>query len=452
MHFDPFRRFRFRSPPAPTLPSPTEEDSDESSPERDCPRPILSTRGDRKSGDRFLTIPDDAKLSHGRLTESTPIALSFDKPPHAERPSKRPSKPVAADDPVDTLQPPSKSTLIRRVTSKLHISIPSRSASYALRSRPSTRTLPEDIRSSTHEPRSPKPAIVASPTLPNSIVSKEKRDAALRERGLLPPRKDLSEQEREADERLGFIPTPTSATADGTTEAELLKASWLSTNRTSWCGDSGSCTDELAGIDTPSSLHARIIIIRGSFLRGGYLFVDPARERRSCPALSRPSMSSSVPPLSTSSCLEVLHEDPAEQGPITPLPLVMPPPLPIIVTSPMEYPPSSVIVESPVSCSFSSHCPGSTLESQSQSDHRSMAEKENMRSRPHRSRSRSLSNLRRSVAGSLRIPSSSTLSSADLPTRAPISPTMHSIGSIIRETRDIADAESRRLSELAFLD
>lgn len=69
---------------------------------------------------------------------------------------------------------------------------------------------------------------------------------------------------------------------------------------------------------------------------------------------------------------------------------------------------------------------------------------------------RSLSNLRRSVAGSLRAPSSSALSTADLPPtqapRAAIDPTIHSIGSIIREAKDIQDAESRRLCELAFLD
>lgn len=323
----------------------------------------------------------------------------------------------------------------------------------------------------TQGPRSPRATIAVSPTLPNDFVSKQHREAALRERGLLPPRKDLSEQEREADERLACVPSPVSATFDGSTEAERLKTSWLAINRTSEGSDS-EC-----GPPAPPNLHRT---------RSTSSSLPPDANtnalRRSCeaktdlPPAGRPSFCSSVHPLSTSSHLEVLHEEPSEH--------IAPPPLSsvnlaVIISSPVDSPPSPVFVESPVSCTFSSHCPGSTLDSHSQSSHSAVPEKENHRFPASRRRTsdsgdrgrnavrssisrlgtRSLSNLRRSVAGSLRVPSSSTLSSTDLSSssiaqapRMAIDPTMHSIGSILRETKDIQDAESRRLSELAFLD
>ena len=92
----------------------------------------------------------------------------------------------------------------------------------------------------TQGPRSPRAKIAVTPTLPNSFISKEHREAALRERGLLPPspRKDFSEQEREADDSLGSVPSPVSMTFHGSTEAERLKASWLAANRTSESSDS----------------------------------------------------------------------------------------------------------------------------------------------------------------------------------------------------------------------
>jgi hypothetical protein len=356
--------------------------------------------------------------------------------------------------------------LIRRVTSKLHISIPSRSNTQ-LRSRPSTRTLPGDLGPPTQGPR---PTIAVSPTLPNSFISKEHREAALRERGLLPPRKDLSEQERERDARLGCVPSPVGITFHGSTEAEQLKASWLAVNRTSESSDSECgppAPPSLQGTRPPSS---SVPPPDANVLRRS------GEGKTDLPPAGRPSFCSSVPPLSTSSYLDVLLEEPSEQGPITPPPLLLPANLPVIVSSPLEPPPSPMLAESPVSFTFSSHCPGSTLESQSQTSHSHGPEKENIRwpasrsrtsdsgGRPHkvvgyslsRLGTRSLSNLRRSVAGSLRVPSSSALSTADLPPsptpRMAIDPTIHSLGSIIREARDIQDAESRRLSELAFLD
>ncbi|KAH0833011.1 hypothetical protein J3R83DRAFT_11996 [Lanmaoa asiatica] len=179
-----------------------------------------------------------------KAMESTRISLTLDKAPHTSPPSKKPSKPgvVSFTYPtgsVDPLRPSTKSTLIRRVTSKLNIIIPSKSSTQGLRSRPSTRTLPADMGHSTQGPRPPRAVVAVSPTLPNSFISKEHREAALRERGLLPPRKDLSEQEREADQRIGSAPSPANMTLDGLSEAERLKASWLSMNRTSKSNDSG---------------------------------------------------------------------------------------------------------------------------------------------------------------------------------------------------------------------
>lgn len=375
--------------------------------------------------------------------------------------------------PSDSVHPSAKSTLLRRVTSKLNISIPLKSASDGLRSRPSTRTLPLDMR----PPRPPplhRATAPASSSLPNSFISKEHREAALRERGLLPPRKDLSEQERDADKRLDSVPLPPAMTSGGSTEAEQLKASWLAMNRISESSDSdcGPPTPPYLGTG-PQSMPSSAPPPDANVLRRS------VEDNADLPSAGRPSFCSSLPPLSTS-YLEVVHEDPSEQGPLTPPPPLSPTRVQIFVSSPLDYPSSPIIVESPVSCTFSSHCPGSTLESQPQSvsDHPSVPEKENMRlpasrrgasDSDHRPRkvvgpslsklgTRSLSNLRRSVAESLGRASTSTHSSADLPNstvqvpRTAISPTIHSLGSILRETRDIEDAESRRLSELAFLD
>lgn len=368
-----------------------------------------------------------------------------------------------SDTVVSAPHPPAKPTLLRRVTSKLHISIPLKSATDGLRSRPSTRTLPVGMNPSTQRPRPPRAQKPVSSTLPNSFISKEHREAALRERGLLPPRKDFSQQEQEADQRLGYMPSPTSMTFSGSTEAERFKATWLAMNRTSESSESDCAptTPHETGQSTLS--FAPDVVSRKS-----------GESRTDVPSAGRPSFCSSLPPLSTS-YLEVLHEDPSEHGPITPISPLSPANPPIIVSSPLDYPSSHMIVESPISCTFSSKFPGSTLES----DHPPpVPKKDNIRSPASRRRTvdsddqsrkvfgptlsrlgtRSLTNLRRSVADSLKRQSMSTLSSADHPgytiqaPRTAISPTIHSMASILRETRDIADAESRRLSELAFLD
>ena len=364
------------------------------------------------------------------------------------------------------------------MTSKLNISISSRSSIQGLRSRPSTRTLPGDMQG----PRSPRATIAVSPTLPNNSLSKERREAALRECGLRPPRKDFSQQERDADKRLGSVPSPASTTSDGFSEAERLKTSWLAMNRTSESSDS-DCGHPLPPHLQRSGTRPRSMVVSPSYSippPDADVLRRSGDEKTDLPPTAIPSIYSSGPPLPTSSYLEVLHEDPSEQAPIAPLPALAPVNLPITVSTTFECLSSSTFVESPTSFTFSSHYGGSTLESQSQSDHPPpVPEKENIRSFASRRRTgdsgdrgrkvvgssslsslgtRSLSNLRRSVAGSLKLPSSSTLSSDLHPhsmvqaPRTAISPTIHSIGSILRETGGIEDVESRRLSELAFLD
>ena len=78
----------------------------------------------------------------------------------------------------------------------------------------------------------------------------------------------------------------------------------------------------------------------------------------------------------------------------------------------------------------------------------------------------SLSNLRRTVSGAIRSRGAQTpvppvpVNMASLPlgvgagarARTPVAPTIHSPGTILLETRGIEDEESRRLSEMAFLD
>lgn len=357
-------------------------------------------------------------------------------------------------DPLPSDRDTPKPTLIRRVTSKLNISLPLKPGPDGLRSRPSTRTLPPDLRLPTPAPRSP-----ASPTLPDSFVSKRRREAALRERGLLPPRKDLSVQEREEDERFGSYPSPASATFNGgSSEAERLKAGWLAVNRNSESSES-DCGPHPSPYLQPTRVCPESL--------PSLPFESEARR-----SSERPSLCTSLPPLSIPSFLEVLHEESSDQAPITPPPPLSSPRLPIIVSSPSDEP---VIVDSPVSCTPSSHYPGSTLGS-SQSDHApSVPERNHLRSPASRRRTsdsghqsrrvvgtsltrfgtHSLTNLRRSMTDSFGRASTSTLSSADhasIGPRTAISPTIHSIGSIINETTGIKDAESRRLSELAFLD
>ncbi|KAG1725378.1 hypothetical protein EDB19DRAFT_1756240 [Suillus lakei] len=316
------------------------------------------------------------------------------------------------------------------------------------------------------------------------------REAALRERGLLPPRKDLSEQEREADERLAPILVPDKEHS-GLSAASKIKEEWMSTNRSSEtrASDSGSAFyprqlpsfSALASGVSPLPYSASSSLRQSSTCDSDFTRADLNAET---PFRARSSISSSVPPLSPSSHLEVLEEEPAEHVPPTPPP---PPPHhvqpPIIISTPVEdsfSPGLAVLDESPISCTFSTYLapPGSS--SQPHTPPPVIPDKENSYSSfpapPSRRRTidsnvrrrssvgthlsrfgtNSLTNLRRSVIGSTRYSGSSadlsSTSSQHSSPRVSIRPTMHNRGSILLETKGIQDAESRRLSELAFLD
>lgn len=80
--FHPFRRFRLRLS--------TEDDSDESSPERDQPRVIHfpAAKHPPKSAERLVSIPESGKLPRGapeNLFEGAHISLTFRNTPVAER-------------------------------------------------------------------------------------------------------------------------------------------------------------------------------------------------------------------------------------------------------------------------------------------------------------------------------------------------------------------------------
>lgn len=109
-----------------------------------------------------------------------------------------------------------------------------READEAVPATTSAARLSHPLAEAKHSSRPPRSSR-ATPTLPNSFVSREKREAALRERGLRPPRKDLSEQEREADERLVPVPLPDlEKSENGPSAASKIKEEWLIMNRSSF--------------------------------------------------------------------------------------------------------------------------------------------------------------------------------------------------------------------------
>jgi hypothetical protein len=364
--------------------------------------------------------------------------------------------------------PTTKPSLIRRVTSRLHITVPA-TPSHAI-------PAPPDVKHSPRPPRPPRVTLPRSPTLPNSFASRENREAALRERGLLPPMKDLSEQEREADERLAPLPAPDKQQS-GFSAASKIKEEWISINRYSETRASDSVyprqlpsLSSLATGAPPLSYSAFSSLPQPTTCDSDHSRADLNAEM---PFRGRSSISSSVPPLSPSSHLEVLEEEPAEHVPPTP----PPPPLhqiqpPIIISTPVEdsfSPGHAILADSPISSTFSTHlapyqphtsppdpsCPAPPPSRRRTTD-------SNVRRRSsvgtHLSRfgTNSLTNLRRSVIGSIRYSGSSadlsSTSSQHSSPRVAIRPTMHNRGSILLETKGIQDAESRRLSELAFLD
>jgi hypothetical protein len=69
----------------------------------------------------------------------------------------------------------------------------------------------------------------AGPGLPNDFVSKERRQAALRARGLLPP--DLSQLEKELDRRYPVVPAPASPDGEGQSAARKIQQEWTAKNK-----------------------------------------------------------------------------------------------------------------------------------------------------------------------------------------------------------------------------
>lgn len=385
--------------------------------------------------------------------------------------------------PPTTKPPPDmKPSLIRRMTSKLRITVP---ASSHLESSPPCPThKPADVKHSSRPPRSPHATLHHSPTLPNSFASRENREAALRERGLRPPMKDLSEQEREADKRLAPIPAPDKG-QDGYSAAAKIKEEWMSINRSYEMRTSDSVYPrQLPSLSALASGVSLLSHSASSLPRSSTCDSDCSRAELNAemPFGARSSTSGSVPPLSPTSHLEVLEEEPTEHVLSTPPPPhhVQPP---IIISTPVENsfaPDHAVLVESPISCTFSTYLapPGSPSQphisapvipdkanlcspSPAPASRRRTTDP-NIRRRSsvgtHSSRlgTNSLTNLRCSLTGSLRYSGSSadlsSNSSQPSSPRVAIMPTMHDRGSILLETKSIQDPESRRLSELAFLD
>jgi len=370
--------------------------------------------------------------------------------------------------------PAVKLSLVRRVTSKLRITVPTNAVS--------SQPIMSPARSrdgAEHSSRlPPHTSLHQSHTLPDDFLSRERREAALRERGLRPPRKDLSEQEREADQRLTPAPLPVSE-QDEISAASKIKEEWLLMNSSAEI----RASDPSSPLSEQSGVAALPLPVSESLPRS--LTCDSDRThpdlKAEIPLIARPSISSSVLPLSQSSHLEVLEEEPAEHVPPTSSPLRAQPP--IVISTPVEdsFPPSSlVLTESPVSCSSSSQLVPPESFPQQYPPLPASPDKENPCSQfpnpparrramnsSNRSRSsvrnslskfgtNSLTNLRRSVIGSIRHSGStadlSISSSQPSSPRMAVSPTIHNRESIMFEANGIEDAESRRLSELAFLD
>lgn len=357
----PFR-FRFRTTTKIPI-RPSEDDTDRSSsPEH---LPLKST--DRLVRGRKATAsasrPSDEK---DVVRHADPVCL-----PNATSSSGKQSTGAAHD---------VKVTLVRRVTSKLHFAIP--------KSRP---TPPSDSRSppqtDSRRPRNQTSRLFVSPPVSNSFVSRERREAALRERGLLPPKKDLSQQERDEDARLPVVPlrssTEPNSAMDGLARgmmslAEKVKQEWIAHNRdkaAQTCDsehESSTCSlppYSPGGTRSPSvppqEQNAHETRVPSPLPTQVPLPASPTPlEPLSAPD-TRPSFSSSLPPLSTS--LEVLPEERDPEGPFTPPPSASPPNVYVqgqTVTSPgivistaadaynaedADESPTQTMVESPVS-------------------------------------------------------------------------------------------------------
>lgn len=447
--FDTFRlRWRSKSTAKPPLP---EDDSDRSSSPDEPRRISLQVKSARSKV--LPGIPTASKLFHDEVVNEKTSDHFLEQPVEATEKLVgllRSNTNIHKSSPSTT-----KPSLIRRVTSRLHITVPA-TPSHVI-------PTPPDVKPSPRPPRSPRVTLPRSPTLPNSFASRENREAALRERGLLPPMKDLSEQEREADARLAPLPAP-DKDQSGFSAASKIKEEWMTLNR--YCTSDSVYPRQLPSLATgapPLSYSAFSSLPQPTTCDSDHSRADLNAEM---PFRGRSSISSSVPPLSPSSHLEVLEEEPAEHVPPTPPP---PPPHqvqpPIIISTPVEdsfSPGHAILADSPISSTFSTHLAPHTSPPDAPPPSRRRTTDSNVRRRSsvgtHLSRfgTNSLTNLRRSVIGSIRYSGSSadlsSTSSQHSSPRVAIRPTMHNRGSILLETKGIQDAESRRLSELAFLD
>ena len=83
----------------------------------------------------------------------------------------------------------------------------------------------------------PRPEPPQSSTLPNAFTNRDQREAALRERGLLPP-KDTSQQDRERSARLVAAtasrpsppPPPAEASSVEKSAAQMIREEWQQKN------------------------------------------------------------------------------------------------------------------------------------------------------------------------------------------------------------------------------
>ncbi|KAI6108134.1 hypothetical protein F5141DRAFT_1064363 [Pisolithus sp. B1] len=362
-------RFRFRTTPKIPL-RPSEDDTDRSSSPEHLPLKS-AVRGHKATAS--VSRPSDKK---DVARHADPVCLPTAAPSSGKQPTS------AAHD--------VKVTLVRRVTSKLHIAIPKSRSTPASDSRSPPQT---DSRPSFH-----------------ANAAKH----ALRERGLLPPKKDLSQQERDEDARLPVVPlcssTEPNRAIDGRTKGMM--------------------------------------------------------------SLAEKIKQDSLPPLSTS--LEVLPEEQDREGPFTPPPSASPPNVYIqgqTVTGP------GIVISTVVDAHNAEDADESPTQTMVESPNRTMSVSPSVSLSPPRKytsdcllneveegKVSSFTNLRRSVSTSLRSISNyshrSTTPSSDAASgmtgeatlRTPVSPTMHNRASIWFEMRAVEDPESRRLCEMAFLD
>ncbi|KAI6094458.1 hypothetical protein EV401DRAFT_2049980 [Pisolithus croceorrhizus] len=361
-------RFRFRTTPKIPL-CPSEDDTDRSSSPEHLP-PKSAVRGHKAT--TSVSRPSDKK---DVVRHADPVCLPTAAPSSGKQPTS------AAHD--------VKVTLVRRVTSKLHIAIPKSRSTPASDSRSPPQT-------DSRRPRNQTSRLFVSPTspLPNSFVSRERREAALRERGLLPPKKDLSQQERDEDARLPVVPlcssTEPNRAIDGRTKgmmslAEKIKQEWVAHNRdkaAQACDselDSSTCSlppyspgGARSPSDPPQEQNAHETLssnrVPSPLPTQVPLPASPTPPEPLSAPDTRPSFSSSLPPLSMS--LEVLPEEQDREGPFTPPPSASPPNVYIqgqTVTGPgivistvvdahnaedADESPTQTMVESPVSGAF----------------------------------------------------------------------------------------------------